>query len=763
MAITAAGQAFYQNYLKPALQKLTSVFRHRKVRVLSKEELPESPLGQLPPTETPNPDKRRSATPVNIGPLMPRPYVPKDPSGKFLKTPGTDPINIPRFMADIDYLDGKVKASRLPDDSEIETAASLLDAAKRKDWPAVHTHLQKLSGSWHEDLTRLLHTASKLANPDTLDEITARPIADFMPAPNIQKAPLEPMTEEEVAEAFDEFILARNPRIKEKIEPEPRAEPQTELEIEPPEPLIEPETTTEAVAEPPLPPATPKEVDLIDWLSPPEPGTNISSSSVTLRSLTGETLILPEVSLDSSFGDLLAEWAWNQNLQLSSMPSCKVGGKEVLAEEKLRSQQTGGSMEITVETLPTEHQDQLKSSIGKLLPAGTNSFIPAGRDSTESLDWAVLNFSQQAKNAPSSLSPEAIKKLQQILTGANQSLGHIPTEERQLAGQYLNRLLSLLEAPAKAATEQNEQQTRQSPVVGEPQPRPQSSRAMILLYNRNRPLVEEFLPRGKWFEYFIENEPGGHLLSLLPEATIQKAFEDEVRLYHRHFGQPLSRIELARILVHCVNACIPSSQRQDSTGQLREKLLNKRWQARKSPYQPVETPGAIAFRDPRLKKYETPVNTSHQFMLNIHPLDLERAWPLVARIITREDSPFISWQCHLPDPKKLGDAGEEVWRFGGQFTLQSLDNVRKTRFSDQRIAKCLAEIHTVLNKNNIRTGVLRDSDIPIPEAPYVGYRYALDSEDNQHEPAQAVDEARKLEYRNQPCYQTVSSYLASGI
>ncbi|MGI9274732.1 MAG: hypothetical protein ACR2PT_07780 [Endozoicomonas sp.] len=172
----------------------------------------------------------------------------------------------------------------------------------------------------------------------------------------------------------------------------------------------------------------------------------------------------------------------------------------------------------------------------------------------------------------------------------------------------------------------------------------------------------------------------------------------------------------------------------------------------------------IAFHDPAYENYETPggssPNTCNKFRVDVHIHDAEKAWPVVARILNRPDSPFPLWKFAPENPYRVGAINSRT-RYGGQFTLYSLSNdeVIGLRFKEENIARVLQEINIALANNHIRPGIMPDSDIEIPGLPFSGYRYDLDRNGKHYEGYYQVTAERRQEYYNQPRYRQVCQLL----
>ncbi|KEQ17267.1 hypothetical protein [Endozoicomonas numazuensis] len=290
------------------------------------------------------------------------------------------------------------------------------------------------------------------------------------------------------------------------------------------------------------------------------------------------------------------------------------------------------------------------------------------------------------------------------------------------------------------------------------------------------PELQHLMPESGNFKSYIRSKvPGRRIPEDIPAELLndyRNHVREELFLQFKAFGlDQVNELTLNNILIDCCENLLrhfePNYSRENSQyNKFRYQQFN--WlDPSKHSYRGKDAMGFFAYADPQADADYVPRSGSgteyaNKFRVSIHPHDYEKAWPLVAEVLHRNNCPFPAWKSTYPWSRSVGKEHERL-NMGGQFTLYSLDHPdgnKLTRFQDRNIANTLREIEEVLRKNNIRPGQLPHTDVYFGDQhPYVSYRFDMDKDRKYYEPSHLIGHTRRREYMGEPRYQNVGRLL----
>ncbi|WP_062270249.1 hypothetical protein [Endozoicomonas arenosclerae] len=291
------------------------------------------------------------------------------------------------------------------------------------------------------------------------------------------------------------------------------------------------------------------------------------------------------------------------------------------------------------------------------------------------------------------------------------------------------------------------------------------------------PKLQHLMPESGNFKGYINSKvPGKNIPEDIPPELLndyRNHVREELYLQFKAFGPDrVNDQTLNKILIDCCENLLghfePDYARQNSQyDKFRYQQFD--WlDTRKHSYRGKDAMGFMAYSDPQADRDYVPssgsgTETANKFRISVHPHDYEKAWPLVAEILHRNNCPFPVWKSTYPWSRSVGKAHERL-NMGGQFTLYSLDHPdgnKLPRFQNGNIANALREIEEVLRRNNIRPGQLPHTDVYFGDPhPYVSYRYDMDKDRKYYEPSNLIGHKRRREYMDEPRYKEVGRLLA---
>ena len=256
-------------------------------------------------------------------------------------------------------------------------------------------------------------------------------------------------------------------------------------------------------------------------------------------------------------------------------------------------------------------------------------------------------------------------------------------------------------------------------------------------------------------------------------SLVHKTFEEQVKMFHSHFGKPLTNNELEQILLDC---CFPFSHPKNTEHQVKRQALsrevlgydfqvkhykNTKYISLQSASRFVEYSHEFDFEGATRQVAES---MEDKFRLNIHPFDLQRACPIILEVLTSEDSPFLQWMVCPSEAYDITKKDGQRFRFGGQFTLYSYPEHTHPdqRCTHENTAKVLQKINEELAKNGIRPGTGLATDIPVEGLPYCGYRHDKAKNSNRYEHRALLTPKRIQEYYQRPKYKNVCRFVREG-
>ena len=290
------------------------------------------------------------------------------------------------------------------------------------------------------------------------------------------------------------------------------------------------------------------------------------------------------------------------------------------------------------------------------------------------------------------------------------------------------------------------------------------------------PKLQDLMPESGNFKGYINSKvPGKHIPEDIPAELLndyRNHLREELYLQFKAFGpDKVDEQTLNNIMIDCCENLLrhfePDYARQNSQYD-KYRFQQFEWlDAKKHSYRSRDAMGFISYVDPQagaeyLPSHGSGTETANKFRISVHPHDYDKAWPLVAEVLHRNNCPFPIWKSTFPWTRSVGKDHERL-NMGGQFTLYSLDHPKGNklpRYQNENIARALKEIEEVLSKNKIRPGQQPHTDVYFGDQhPYVSYRFDMDKDRKYYEPSHLIGHKRRREYRGEPRYQSVGSLL----
>ncbi len=278
---------------------------------------------------------------------------------------------------------------------------------------------------------------------------------------------------------------------------------------------------------------------------------------------------------------------------------------------------------------------------------------------------------------------------------------------------------------------------------------------------------------GNFINYVSSKAPGKNIPGDIPAellADYKKHICEEVFIYLKTFGPSgFGHDIIHRIFTDCCDHLLTHLE-PEKAHESNEIYTNQRFgwlDKSKHCYKYKAAVGFVAYADPQADDaYIPPVGeckeTANKFRISIHPHDYQKAWPLVAEILHRNNCPFPRWKSTWPNRRNVGQNHERL-SMGGQFTLYSLDHPegnQNQRFQEGNIARCLTEIESALRNHNIRPGQQPHTDVYFGEHhPFISYRFDMDKNREYYQPAQTITHQRRREYMEEPRYKGVKTLI----
>jgi len=306
----------------------------------------------------------------------------------------------------------------------------------------------------------------------------------------------------------------------------------------------------------------------------------------------------------------------------------------------------------------------------------------------------------------------------------------------------------------------------------------EAARAARHAMKKWEPLLEAFMPDKPAFQAYLQAKiPEKNVLAALSEQELthyRNNLQEELFLQMRLFGpDSMNESGLECIFKECCERLLMRCQKDYARNQSQlQKYMTQDFDwldPDTRTYFHMPASGFISYFDGTAydEFCEDQDKSGHKFRISLHPHDYEKAWPLMAQVLHKNDCPFLVWKSTYPWPDEA-TLRNPRFKNGGQFTLYCMDETQAAqaipdRFQADNIAQTLNEIETILQENNIRPGRRPITDLPCgQDHPYISYRFDKDKARKKYEPDYYVTHERRREYMDEPYYQNVCRLLNQG-